>query len=98
MTLPMTVSFFLKQSDTPAKGRFNALMYGIFIVLLYTVPICVIIGLTWAVGGAGVTADIFNWLATHWLPNIIFFVIFMIFAASFFLDGRTTASPSRESE
>ena len=82
--VPMTVSFFLKQSDTPAKGRFNALMYGIFIVLLYTVPICIIIGLTWAVGGAGVTADIFNWLATHWLPNILFFVIFMIFAASFF--------------
>ena len=82
--VPMTVSFFLKQSDTPAKGRFNALMYGILIVLLYTVPICIIIGLTWAVGGAGVTADIFNWLATHWLPNILFFVIFMIFAASFF--------------
>ena len=82
--VPMTVSFFLKQSGTPAAGRFKALMYGLFIVLLYTVPICVIIGLTWAVGGAGVTADIFNWLATHWLPNIIFFVIFMIFAASFF--------------
>ena len=82
--VPMTVSFFLKQSDSPAAGKFKALMYGIFIVLLYTVPICVIIGLTWAVGGAGVTADIFNWLATHWLPNIIFFVIFMIFAASFF--------------
>ena len=63
--VPMTVSFFLKQSDTPAKGRFNALMYGIFIVLLYTVPICIIIGLTWALGGATVTADIFNWLATH---------------------------------
>lgn len=82
--VPMTVSFFLKQSDTPAKGRFNALMYGLFIVLLYTVPICLIIGLTWAVGGSAVTADIFNWLSTHWLPNIIFFVIFMIFAASFF--------------
>ena len=82
--VPMTVSFFLKQSGTPAAGRFKALMYGLFIVLLYTVPICIIIGLTWAVGGATVTADIFNWLATHWLPNIIFFVIFMIFAASFF--------------
>ena len=82
--VPMTVSFFLKQSGTPAAGRFKALMYGLFIVLLYTVPICVIIGLTWAVGGAGVTADIFNWLATHWLPNILFFVIFMVFAASFF--------------
>ena len=82
--VPMTVSFFLKQSDTPAKGRFNALMYGIFIVLLYTIPICIIIGLTWAIGGSAVTADIFNWLSTHWLPNILFFIIFMVFAASFF--------------
>ena len=30
------------------------------------------------------TADIFNWLATHWLPNLIFFIVFMLFAASFF--------------
>ncbi len=82
--VPMTVSFFLKQSGTPAKGRFNAIMYGLFIVLLYTVPICLIIGLTWAAGGSAVTADIFNWLSTHWLPNILFFVIFMVFAASFF--------------
>ncbi|MBO4340154.1 MAG: thioredoxin family protein [Bacteroidales bacterium] len=82
--VPMTVSFFLKQSGNPARGRFNALMYGLFIVLLYTIPICIIIGLTWAVGGAAVTADIFNWLATHWLPNIVFFLVFMVFAASFF--------------
>ena len=82
--VPMTVSFFIKQSDTPAKGRFSAFMYGLFIVLLYTVPICLIIGLTWAAGGSAVTADIFNWLSTHWLPNILFFVIFMVFAASFF--------------
>ena len=82
--VPMTVSFFLKQSGSPAAGRFRAFMYGVFIVLLYTVPICVIIGLTWALGGAAVTADIFNWLSTHWLPNLIFFVVFMLFAASFF--------------
>jgi len=82
--VPMTVSFFLKQSETPAKGRFSAAMYGLFIVLLYTVPICVVIGLTWLLGGESVTADIFNWLSTHWLPNILFFVIFMVFAASFF--------------
>ena len=82
--VPMTVSFFLKQSGSAAKGRFRAAMYGLFIVLLYTVPICIIIGLTWALGGATVTADIFNWLATHWLPNILFFIIFMVFAASFF--------------
>ena len=50
--VPMTVSFFLKQSGSPARGRFRAAMYGLFIVLLYTVPICVIIGLTWALGGS----------------------------------------------
>jgi len=82
--VPMTVSFFLKQSGSAARGRFNAFMYGLFIVLLYTLPICLIIGLTWAAGGSAVTADIFNWLATHWIPNILFFVIFMVFAASFF--------------
>ena len=79
--VPMTVSFFIKQEG---GGRFKALMYGVFIVLLYTVPISIIIGLTWLLGGEAVTADIFNWLSTHWLPNILFFVIFMLFAASFF--------------
>ena len=82
--VPMTISFFVKGNENPAAGKFKALMYGLFIVLLYTVPISVIIGLTWIFGGSAVTADIFNWLATHWLPNIIFFVVFMIFAASFF--------------
>ena len=82
--VPMTVSFFVKGSENAAAGKFKALMYGLFIVLLYTVPISIIIGLTWVFGGSAVTADIFNWLATHWLPNIIFFVVFMLFAASFF--------------
>ena len=82
--IPMTVSFFLKGSESPAAGRFKALMYGLFIVLLYTVPIAAIILVTRIVGGDAVTADIFNWLATHWLPNLIFFLVFMVFAASFF--------------
>lgn len=82
--VPMTVSFFMKGSSSPAAGRFKASMYGLFIVLLYTVPISLIILITWIVGGDAVTADIFNWLATHWLPNIVFFIVFMIFAASFF--------------
>ena len=82
--VPMTISYFMKQSGNAAEGRFKAFMYGLFIILLYTVPISIIIGLTWLIGGNAVTADIFNWLATHWLPNILFFVIFMIFAASFF--------------
>ena len=82
--IPMTVSFFLKGSENVHQGRFKAFMYGLFIVLLYTVPICIIIGLTRLLGGETVTADIFNWLATHWLPNILFFLVFMVFAASFF--------------
>lgn len=82
--VPMTISFFLKGSDDKRKGRLRSFMYGLFIVLLYTVPICIIIGLTWLLGGESVTADIFNWLSTHWLPNIIFFIVFMVFAASFF--------------
>lgn len=82
--VPMTVSFFMKGASSPAAGRFRASMYGLFIVLLYTVPISLIILITRIVGGDAVTADIFNWLATHWLPNIIFFIVFMIFAASFF--------------
>ncbi len=82
--IPMTISFFMKGSSSAMEGRFKAFMYGLFIVLLYTVPISAIIGLTYIFGGETVTADIFNWLATHWLPNIIFFIVFMIFAASFF--------------
>ena len=82
--VPMTVSFFMKGSDNKAKGRFMASFYGLSIVALYTLPIAAIILITYFVGGDSVTADIFNWLATHWLPNILFFLIFMIFAASFF--------------
>ncbi len=82
--VPMTVSFFMKGSDNKAKAKFRAVMYGVFIVALYTLPIAAIILITRLVGGDAVTADIFNWLGTHWLPNILFFVVFMIFAASFF--------------
>ena len=82
--VPMTVSFFMKGSGSPALGRFRAGMYGFFIIALYTLPIAAIILITRVVGGDAVTADIFNWLATHWLPNILFFLVFMVFAASFF--------------
>ena len=89
--IPMTVSFFLKQNQASeggekkkGRGKWLASVFGLSIVALYTIPIAVIILITYFAGGATVTADIFNWLATHWLPNIIFFLIFMIFAASFF--------------
>ena len=82
--VPMTVSFFMKGSSSVAAGRFKAGMYGLFIVLIYTLPIALLVLIPLITGGANVTADIFNWISTHWLPNIIFFVIFMVFAASFF--------------
>ena len=89
--IPMTVSFFLKQNQVAegeekkkGRGKWLATIFGLSIVGLYTIPIAVIILITYFAGGEAVTADIFNWLATHWLPNILFFLIFMIFAASFF--------------
>ena len=102
--VPMTVSFFMKGSETPRQGRLKAFLYGLFIVLLYTVPISLIIGITWIVGGNRITADIFNWLSTHWLPNIIFFLVFMAFAASFFgafeitLPSKWTNSADKNSD
>ena len=82
--IPMTVSFFLKGSGNRARGRLMAALYCVCIVALYTLPIAVIILITKLVGGDAITADIFNWLATHWIPNVIFFLVFMVFAASFF--------------
>ena len=80
--VPMTVSFFVKGSQSPARGRLRAMMYGIFIVSLYVLPIALIMGLT--IFGIDVSGDIFNFIGTHWIPNLIFVLIFMVFAASFF--------------
>ncbi|MFR9566275.1 MAG: cytochrome c biogenesis protein CcdA, partial [Rikenellaceae bacterium] len=81
--VPMTISYFLKGSQNALTSRLNVLIYGVLIVVLYTLPIAAMITLTYLFGGGVVTADIFNWMATHWLPNVIFFVVFIIFAASF---------------
>lgn len=102
--VPMTVSFFLKQNESRFKARMKAGIYGLSIVALYTVPIAVIILITRWVGGGAVTADIFNWLATHWLPNVLFFLIFIVFAISFFgafeitLPGRLVNGSDRQSD
>ncbi len=80
--IPMTVSFFLKDNTNRTKARLRAIMFGVFIVAIYTLPVAVLIlAVLWG-GGTSLTADIFNWLATHWIPNVIFFLVFMVFAAS----------------
>ncbi len=92
--VPMTVSFFMKGDGSPAAGRFKALVFGLFIISLYTLPIAVIILIARFAGGEAVTADIFNWLATHWIPNVLFFLVFMAFAASL-LGAFEMRMPSR---
>ncbi len=73
--IPMTVTFFTKQSKSRSKGILNAFIYGLSIILIY-----VIIGLaiTAAMGPAGL-----NDLSTNVWMNLIFFTIFLIFAFSF---------------
>ncbi|MBF04012.1 MAG: thiol:disulfide interchange protein [Flavobacterium sp.] len=77
--IPMTVSFFLKQSakgDTK-KGRFNALMYGFFIVLIY-----VLISIPFHIF-QGISGDVFYEISTNPYVNVFFFIVFVIFAISF---------------
>jgi len=74
--IPVTVSFFLKRSKTRAEGIRNALTYSISIILIYTVPTFI---LTKIFGD-----DAMYLIATSAVSNIIFFIIFMVFAVSFF--------------
>lgn len=69
--IPMTVSFFTNQE----KGKFKALLYGISIILIYTLIGTVVSRLN---GPAFA-----NFLSTHWLPNLLFFAIFITFGLSF---------------
>ncbi len=76
--IPLTVSFFTKQSQDRKKGIFNALMYGFFIFLIYlllSVPFHLI---------SNVSPEILNNISTNVWLNIIFFLIFVFFALSFF--------------
>ncbi|MCX7955455.1 MAG: thioredoxin family protein [Bacteroidales bacterium] len=74
--IPMTVSFFLHNTENRKKAKFQAIVFGISIILIYT-TIGTVVTIT-------LGANFANFLSTHWLPNIFFFLIFMIFAASFF--------------
>ncbi|GGK14945.1 thiol:disulfide interchange protein DsbD [Yeosuana aromativorans] len=73
--IPMTVSFFTKQSKNRAAGIKNAIIYGISIIVIY-----VLLG-TAVTGVFG--ADALNALATNVWFNIVFFLLLVIFAVSF---------------
>ena len=76
--IPLTVSFFLKQATSSARGVVNALTYAFFIVLIYgllSLPFHFIDSLN---------PEILNTLATNVYLNLLFFVVFVFFAFSFF--------------
>lgn len=73
--IPMTVSFFTKQSKTRAKGITNAIIYGLCIIIIYVLL------------GVGVSAvfgpEVLNGMATNVYFNLAFFLLLIVFAASF---------------
>lgn len=74
--IPMTVSFFLKRSEKKAKGRRDAILYGLSIILIYVtlgVLITVIFG-----------ASALNSMSTNAVFNLLFFALLVVFAISFF--------------
>ncbi len=76
--IPLTVSFFTKGTKNKAKGKRDALIYGFFILLIFvllSVPFHLI---------DGIAGNIFNRISTSIELNIIFFIIFIFFAGSFF--------------
>lgn len=75
--IPMTVSFFMQGQSSKFNSIVKALIFGISIVVLYTS-----VGLIVSLTSAG--ADFTTSLSSHWIPNLIFFILFLVFAASFF--------------
>ena len=84
--IPMTVSFFLKRSQDKRKGVRDAVLYGVSIVVIY-----VLLGLlvTMIFGASALNA-----LSTNAVFNIFFFLMLLVFAASF-LGGFEISLPSK---
>lgn len=73
--IPMTVTFFTGRSKSRISGIRNAAIYGFSIIAIYTIA------------GTAVAAiqgpEFANWLSTHWVPNVFFFLVFIFFAFAF---------------
>ena len=76
--IPLTVSFFLKQQSQSSKGTLQALLYGFFIILIY-----VLLSLPFHLLD-NLNPEFLNTLSTNVLLNVVFFVVFVVFAFSFF--------------
>lgn len=84
--IPMTVSFFLKRSGNRRKGIRDAITYGVSIVVIY-VALGLIITTLFG-------ANALNDLSTNAVFNILFFLMLVVFAASFF-GGFEITLPSK---
>ncbi|KAA6349558.1 Thiol:disulfide interchange protein DsbD [termite gut metagenome] len=84
--IPMTVSFFLKRSDNKKKAIRDAIIYGISIIIIY-LTLGLLVTLIFG-------ANALNTLSTNAIFNIIFFLILILFAASF-LGAFEITLPSR---
>lgn len=95
--IPMTVSFFMRGEGNRTAGILKGIIFGLSIIFIYTM-----IGVLVAVTRSG--ADITSVISTHWAPNLIFFTLFMVFAASFFgmfeivLPGSLTNKIDQQAE
>jgi len=73
--IPMTVTFFTRQSKSKSEGIRKASLYGLSIIILY-----VLIGTVVSrINGP----EFANFISTHWVPNLFFFFIFIFFGLSF---------------
>jgi thiol:disulfide interchange protein DsbD len=75
--IPMTVSFFMRGSDNRGKAIRTGVFFGFSIVLIFT-----LLGALFSFGIFG--PNVGNILSTHWIPNLLFFILFLVFAISFF--------------
>ncbi len=75
--IPMTVSFFMQKQSGRLNSVINAIIFGLSIIAVYT-------SLGLLVSMTSVGAGFANQLTSHWIPNLIFFLLFVAFAASFF--------------
>jgi len=75
--IPMTVSFFMRGADNRGKAIRSGVFFGFSIVFIFT-----LLGALFTVGIFG--PNVGNILSTHWIPNLLFFLLFLVFAVSFF--------------
>ncbi len=75
--IPMTVSFFMRGSENRGKSIRTGFFFGFSIMLIFT-----LLGALFSFGIFG--PNVGSLLSTHWLPNLIFFLLFLTFAISFF--------------